>query len=128
MSDEKDLQEWITYAGEDLETARVLFEAGRYATCAYHCQQALEKILKAAIVYTTKDRPPHTHNLRDLAMQLQGLSIPDEVGLTLRRVDPHYRATRYPGLADSGEYTQVNVQSLFERTKAAYEWFLARLK
>lgn len=128
MSAEKDLREWIKYAEEDLETARVLFEAGRYAACAYHCQQALEKILKAAIVYTTQDRPPRIHNLRDLAARLQGLSIPDEVGLTLRRVGPHYRATRYPGLANSTEYTRVNVSRMFEQTKVAFEWFLARLK
>lgn len=128
MSDEKDSQEWMNYADDDLEAAQVLFNAGRYAMCAYHCQQALEKILKASIVHITKDRPPHTHNLRDLAAQLPGLSIPEEVGQTLRRVSPHYRATRYPGLADSAEYTRVNVQRLFEQTKVAYEWFAVRLK
>ncbi|HEY4689696.1 MAG TPA: HEPN domain-containing protein [Anaerolineae bacterium] len=128
MSDEADVQEWIKYADDDLEAARVLFEAGRYAMCAFHCQQALEKILKAAIVRATKARPPYIHNLRDLATHLPAPIIPDEIGRTLRRVDPHYRATRYPGLADSGEYTRVNVQRLFEQTRIAYEWFLSRLK
>jgi HEPN domain-containing protein len=128
MSDEKDFQEWVKFADEDLEAARVLFEAGRYASCAYHCQQALEKILKAGIAYKTKNRPLYTHNLRDLAAQLPDLSVPEQIGQTLRRVSPHYRASRYPGLADSGEYTRANVQRVFEQTKVAFEWFLTRLK
>lgn len=128
MNGEADFQEWIRYADDDLEAARVLFDAGRYAMCAFHCQQALEKILKATIVRATKHRPPYTHNLRDLAAHLPELLIPDEIGRILRRADPHYRATRYPGLADSSEYTRVNVQKLFEQTRTAYEWFSNRLK
>ncbi len=128
MSDESDYQEWIKYADDDLEAARVLFEAGRYATCAYHCQQAIEKILKAAIVRASKSRPPYLHNLRELAALLSELPIPEEIVRFLWQLSPHYRATRYPGLADSGEYTRVNIQRLFERTKAAYEWFSAHLK
>ena len=128
MSNESDFQEWLKYADEDLGAAQALFDAGRHTMCAFHCQQALEKILKAAIVRATKAKPPYTHNLRDLAAHLPGLIIPDEIGRTLRRVAPHYRATLYPGLADSGEYTRVNVQRLFEQTRTAYAWFLSHLK
>ena len=128
MTGEGDFQEWIKYADEDLEAAQALFDAGRYAMCAFHCQQALEKVLQATIVRATKHRPPYTHNLRDLAAQLPEPIIPDEVGRTLRRAGPHYRATRYPGLADSSEYTRVNVQKLLEQTRSAYEWFSNHLK
>jgi HEPN domain-containing protein len=128
MSDETDLQEWLKYAEEDFASAQILFDGGRYATCAYHCQQALEKVLKAWIVSRTGTTPPHTHNFRDLLARIPDVSIPDEIQQTLAYVNPHYLATRYPGLADSGEYTRTNVRRLLERTKAAYEWFLIQLK
>ncbi len=47
MSGERDLREWLKYAEEDFASAQVLFDGRRYATCAYHCQQTLEKVLKA---------------------------------------------------------------------------------
>lgn len=128
MSDESDVQEWLTYAEEDFASAMVLFANERYAACAYHCQQTLEKTLKAWIVSRTGNTPPRMHNFRDLLACVPDALVPDDIEQSLAYVNPHYLATRYPGLADSGEYNRHNVKRLLERTEAAYTWFLALLK
>ncbi len=128
MSDERDFEEWLKYAEEDFESAQVLLANERYSTCAYHCQQTLEKVLKAWIVSRTGMMPPHTHNFRDLVACVPDVPVPDEIQQALAYVNPHYLATRYPGLADTGEYNRTNVRGLLKRTKVAYEWFLTQLK
>jgi HEPN domain-containing protein len=40
---------WRGQAIEDLETAQILFDSQRYGPCAFFCQQAAEKLLKAVI-------------------------------------------------------------------------------
>lgn len=46
------VQQWIGKAEEDLEAARILKQSKLkdYSTCAFHCQQAAEKYLKAFLV------------------------------------------------------------------------------
>jgi HEPN domain-containing protein len=43
------VKQWLAKAEADLETARVLLKPQMqdYFTCAFHCQQAAEKFLKA---------------------------------------------------------------------------------
>ena len=60
MSRESDPLEWLRYAEIDRRAAKHLLEAGEYETCAFHCQQAIEKLLKAVIVKQTGQRPVHT--------------------------------------------------------------------
>lgn len=55
---EADVREWLAYARADQQAANALFEAGLYSACAFHCQQAVEKLLKAAIVAETGKRLP----------------------------------------------------------------------
>ncbi|MGQ0604767.1 MAG: HEPN domain-containing protein [Anaerolineales bacterium] len=58
MSREKDPREWLHYAENDQRAAKALIEAEIYEHCVFHCQQAVEKLLKAIIVKQTGDRPP----------------------------------------------------------------------
>lgn len=91
-------EEWLRAAEDDLEDARILLRAGRYAGAAFHAHQAAEKALKAAIVELRRELPPHIHNLVRLA---DILGIRDEEILeALRRLNPHYRVARYPDAAN----------------------------
>jgi HEPN domain-containing protein len=63
----EDVLEWVAYAERDRRAARHLLESGDYEACALHCQQAVEKLLKAGIVSQTGERPPYEHNLWKLA-------------------------------------------------------------
>lgn len=40
---------WLSQADEDLRTAEILFSSQRYGPCAFFCQQAAEKGLKAML-------------------------------------------------------------------------------
>ena len=60
-----DVMEWIELADNDLDSAILLSEAVRkhYEIICYHCAQAVEKYLKAYLIY--KDIiPKKTHDLR----------------------------------------------------------------
>jgi len=76
---EKDVREWVEYAEADRLSARNAFNAADYRDAAFHCQQAIEKLLKAAIVAQTGRRPPYAHNLWKLAQAVEGLTIPTEI-------------------------------------------------
>ena len=90
--------EWLRAAEDDLEDARVLLRAGRYAGAAFHAHQAAEKALKAAIIVVRRELPPRIYNLLELA---RILGIEDEELLeALRRLNPHYRIARYPDAAN----------------------------
>ena len=55
---------WLSYAGEDLRTAEVLFSEGggvQRQVC-FHAQQAVEKAIKSIFVFL-KTEFPYTHDL-----------------------------------------------------------------
>ncbi len=56
---------WIKDAEEELESATVLFDHGRYKTACYHSQQTVEKGLKAIIIEKGR-KPERTHDIVDL--------------------------------------------------------------
>ena len=54
MVDTKSYEEWIKKARQDLKGARILFEAtGADELVAFHCQQSVEKYLKAFLIKKT---------------------------------------------------------------------------
>lgn len=53
-TDSKHFYDWVDRAAEDMIAARILMEDDRcYNVCAFHCQQAIEKALKAFILLNT---------------------------------------------------------------------------
>lgn len=40
---------WLLQANEDLQTAHILLSSERFGPCAFYCQQAAEKTLKAVL-------------------------------------------------------------------------------
>lgn len=96
---------WLKQAQHDWEVASMLLEKAPAATC-FHCQEAVEKALKSAMIMVTGDTP-HTNNIHELADKAQsiGLSIRREI----RNLDVYYSQSRYPD-ATPGE-------------KAPYEYF-----
>lgn len=54
MADSKNYEEWIEMAKKDLRGAKILYEAGGIdELVAFHCQQAVEKYLKAFLIKKT---------------------------------------------------------------------------
>jgi HEPN domain-containing protein len=102
--------------------------AADYRDVAFHCQQAAEKALKALIVCRTGERPPYVHNLRQLLDQVLDLMPPPAVVEAVLVLNPHYRATRYPGFADDlGFYVARNAERLSGHMERVFQWVLDQL-
>ena len=63
---DKIVKHWVERSRYDLDTAKVMFDSGRYLYVAYMCQQSIEKMIKAIIAQQGKENFP-IHNLNRLA-------------------------------------------------------------
>lgn len=115
--------EWLRAAEDDIEDAKTLLRAGRYAGAAFHAHQAAEKALKAAIIELKRELPPKIHNLIALARRL---GVDDEEILeALRRLNPHYRVSRYPDAANGvpmDVYSERIAGELIELSERVLSW------
>lgn len=123
MNRETDVQEWLKYAEADRRSAYNAMQTDDYRDVAFHCQQAVEKALKALIVHRTHERPPYVHNLRELLSLVSDSTLPAPVIEAVLMINPHYRATRYPGVADDLDfYVAHNAERLLEQMEQVVRW------
>lgn len=92
---DRDVQLWFEQASYDLDTARAMLQSGRYLYVLFTCQQAIEKLLKAHVIKTTKQFPPRTHDVAKL-VDIAGVDVTDEQEVFLKRLSSYYIKTRYP--------------------------------
>jgi HEPN domain-containing protein len=102
MSSEKNLAEalrWLDTAEDDLDSARILKEEGKFAHSCFHAQQAGEKALKA--IWYFADADPWGHSIRRLIEDLEKIDadIFRSVNPLIQAgtvLDRFYIPTRYP--------------------------------
>ena len=88
---QKIIDNWISLAKYDLETAEAMLKAERYIYVAFMCQQSIEKILKACYVKQHKSTPPYTHNLLRLINDLDfDEEINSEISETIETLNSYY--------------------------------------
>jgi len=116
VNHETDVRAWLEYAEANRRSVRNAMAAADYRDVAFHCQQAVEKLLKAVIVQQTSQRPPYEHNLWKLWQHISGIACPPEVEEALAALNPHYFLSRYPGVGI--EYDLTAAQELVERWSA----------
>jgi len=108
--------------------AKSIIEDGGYDTCAFLCQQAVEKYLKALYIFKERKNPPKTHHLDELA---KGLACPDSILDIARELSSDYMISRYPDaatLAPYEEYTVSDAQSKLAKAEKAIEWIKSQIK
>lgn len=73
----KETAEWISIASEELMAAKHLEKLNLHRMVCYHCQQCVEKALKAFLVEKDKEFQ-RTHNILDLKNMVvaSGVDIP----------------------------------------------------
>lgn len=98
---------WLEDAEDELDTATLLFDHGKYRSACLHSQQAVEKALKA-LVLERGHRPARTHDVVDLLHA----AVAEAWSPTLTTDDAVYLSSiyqgRYPteeGLLPHGEPT-----------------------
>ena len=107
---------WCGKADEDLLVVELIDNArGPSGIACFHCQQAVEKYLKACLA-AAGDLPPRTHDIEYLADLLEQRGIRLGIdrallsGLRLYAVAP-----RYPGFGDEESERDVTVLRKFAR-------------
>lgn len=89
------VQYWVGSAEEDLSVAEHLLASGDYLWCLFVSHLVMEKMLKAAVVATTGEHAPLTHNLSRLA-EKAGLSLAENTEVLFAELTRFNIETRYP--------------------------------
>ena len=111
----------LLQAGEDLKTAELLLEHGRYYASVFFSQQTTEKALKALYVYTKRESP-RTHNLVDLA---EMLNSPQNILEAAMELNPDYVTTRYVNAANgvpAKMYSQKSAETHLDYAREVLVW------
>lgn len=93
---QEETKNWLTYADENLEAAKILLESELYNPCLHNIQQSIEKALKS--LFIEKVIPfKKTHNIMELKTNLEKNDIlieltEDECDF----LDSIYLPTKYP--------------------------------
>lgn len=123
----EDAQEWLAYAEADRRSAHNALRMADYRDAAFHCQQAIEKLLKAVIVAETGQRPPHLHDLRTLARQIRQIAVPEELAQVISDMDIYYTGARYPGVVALEMLTQERISLVVVQMEEVFRWFLGKI-
>jgi HEPN domain-containing protein len=125
---EEDIKYWVDLAKYDLDTAKAMLDTARYVYVLFMCQQALEKLLKAHVVKTTKSFPPRLHNLLRL-LELSALSLSEENKKFLEKLSYYYLESRYPEEKKkiSADVNRNLAQEYFLKTKELFKWLESKL-
>lgn len=105
--------------------ADVALEKRLLSPCVFHCQQALEKLLKALWVEkSTEGFPPRRHDLVALSKEV-GLELSEEQALFLGDLSSQYKPSRYGDVAV--EYTLHEAETYLGKTHELFQWSLQQL-
>lgn len=119
--------DWLEHASQDLIAAKILSEDDRcYRLSAFHCQQAIEKALKAYILLKS-DVLVDGHNLTWLCRQAKkydkGFHQWFDESADLNQC---YVETRYPADIER-EYTYKMVKNFYRMAKEMYQYIFAEI-
>jgi len=119
-------KQWLEQSRYDLETARAMFDSGRYLYVLFCCQQAVEKTLKAIIVRRTEEFPPRIHQLMRLA-EVAGLEVDENKAYFFRELSTYYIQSRYPEeITDlASQVKRQEAQRVLEQTQEVVRWLSA---
>lgn len=110
---------WVSLSEEDLKASSELLEfADLPKTILFHCQQSVEKILKA-VLEEYDLRVPKIHNIEEL-YRLMPDAIKESLNISLEHLSglsDIYIDTRYPsdlGLLPTGLPTKEDAEEIFQ--------------
>jgi HEPN domain-containing protein len=106
-----------------------MLKSGRWFYTVFMCQQAIEKIIKGLYILYIDDNVPRLHDINciigrfsdKLPCQLSN----NQIGL-FDTLSQFYLRSRYPDYTSSlaSLTTKEYAQSIYEKSKEAYQWLL----
>lgn len=119
---------WIAKADLDLRSAEHLNTGDDFfEVVCFHCQQAVEKYLKALLSHYGEI--PRTHDLTLLTRMLErelGISLNERIWECAEFLDPFSVQIRYPGDMDVSERDAKHALELARFTKRYIKAFLSK--
>jgi len=91
----KPSKEWFDQAGYDIDTAKAMFNAGRYIYTIFMCHLSIEKALKGIYIKRLNKNSPKTHDLSYLCEEI-ALEMPEKFLIFLDELNDLSVPTRYP--------------------------------
>ncbi len=121
------IEHWWEQAQRDLVSAGNSLKAGDYYVCAFLCQQAVEKGLKAYIMNMGKVSPGPVHSLVRLA---DTAGLPAGFRPFMRQLTSDYFLSRYPDAAEGAPfslYKQEDATITLAKSQEVFTWLAARM-
>ena len=114
----EDLKELIESAEEDLKLAEVALNMRLFKSSAFHCQQCVEKMLKAFLLYK-KGNYPFTHIISELLKECLKLDGDFEhlLRMKVQKVEIYYTKARYPPLLEVTEEEAKEALEIAEKVR-----------
>ena len=89
------VKEWLLQANDELDSAKTIFNVGRYVFAAFLCHLAAEKTIKALYDHKLGEIPPKTHNLLRL-VELADITLSKEQRMLCVQLVGAMIEARYP--------------------------------
>lgn len=122
MKDKEFVLEWLKRARSHLARARFGKTSGEvlYEDLCFDCQQAVEKTIKALLIFRHKEFP-YTHSIARLLelVSEEGIKIPDKIKRAIDLTDYAVR-TRYPGEMESVD--EEEYEEALALAEGVYYW------
>jgi len=120
---------WYEQAQEHKKDAEFCLKGARYGLSLYCYHQALEKILKAAIVEFNHKIPPKSHQL-DFLLRETALPIDKTLWFEeLAKISQHFWRIRYPDIRLSKTYSsKEKIKNIVKSFEEVYLWIENKLK
>lgn len=116
-------QEWFRQAEYDLDTAKGLFESGRYIYTIFMCHLSVEKALKGLYSTKFKKDPPKIHNLNYFCEMLE-LNPDENLRHFIDNLNTLSLPTRYPDELERllSDYRKDLTEKVLKQTKELLLW------
>lgn len=124
---EEEFTLWHQKAKESLDDAVSSLKSHRYGLTVFCCQQALEKLLKAAVVRLKNQRPRKIHDLLPL-LKDSGLEVSENYVAEIAKISKFYFLVRYPDISRKFFATPEIAKQTLEKTQEVFLWIENKLK
>lgn len=128
---------WEDIAQYDLETAKAMFNSGRYLYVMFMCQQAIEKLVKGLYVLHKQEEPPRTHNIslvfNRIFQEINESFFLEEKKKTIpffEQLFAYYISERYPSYKErlSSIIDQEEASKVLIKTEEVFMWLVSLKK
>ncbi|MBS3061601.1 MAG: HEPN domain-containing protein [Candidatus Diapherotrites archaeon] len=124
----REIEIWMEQAQIDLQAAESNYKTKYYYVCAFLCQQAVEKAMKAVFMFQKNQSPPNLHNLRELG---ELIGVPENLLSKARKLSRDFIISRYPDAAGdlpAKTYDEKITKEILMDAKELITWLEKKLE